>query len=219
MLNCQIFLAGCLRKRDSNCLKVQPGFCLCEGAKQLHKQHKLQFFNSTLNFSCDTLVRKWLKTLFKILMLCLRYFEEQTKRNSREWGGHTDICVTRSSIAGMIHMAEQKKQIKNTCVLWFSMSHYEGAGTQCSWWFHHVTSSPEWGNRRWHLADSLVLACRSPGAGLITVILKLHSWWTRSFWEWKKKKKWVKLGLSLPVETGRVKRSCLFPLDGWDIIT
>lgn len=29
---------------------------------------------------------------------------------------------------------------------------------QCSWRLHHVTSLPEWGNRRWHLADSLTLA-------------------------------------------------------------
>lgn len=27
-----------------------------------------------------------------------------------------------------------------------------------SWWLHCVTSLPEWGNRRWHLADSLTLA-------------------------------------------------------------
>ena len=39
-----------------------------------------------------------------------------------------------------------------------SVSHKGRAEKQCSWWLHHVTSLPEWGNRRWHLADSLTLA-------------------------------------------------------------
>lgn len=134
------------------------------------------------------------------------------KRISREWGGgHTDNCAKRSSITSMIHRAERKKQIKNTCVLCFSMSHNEGAGRQCSWWFHHVTSSPEWGNRRWHLADSLVLACWSPGAGLITVILKLHSWWARSFWEWKKEKEMGQAGAESTRRNWQRKKILPFP--------
>lgn len=99
-------------------MKVQPEYCLCEGATQLHKQHKLQLFNPSLNLSCDTLVSKWLKTLCKLLILRrLRYFEEQMKRISREWDTHTDICATRSFITSMILRAERKKQIKKTSAL------------------------------------------------------------------------------------------------------
>lgn len=39
-----------------------------------------------------------------------------------------------------------------------SVSHKGRAERRRSWWLRYVTSLPEWGNRRWHLADSLTLA-------------------------------------------------------------
>lgn len=39
-----------------------------------------------------------------------------------------------------------------------SVSHKGRAGKQSSWWLYRVARLSEWGNRRWHLADSLTLA-------------------------------------------------------------
>lgn len=52
----------------------------------------------------------------------------------------------------------QKHKLSPSCASCSCVSHKGRAEEQCSWWLHHVSSLPEWGNRRWHLADSLTLA-------------------------------------------------------------
>lgn len=71
-----------------------------------------------------------------------------TSRNGRGCGKHTPSPK-------WITVLSRKNKLSSSCL---SVSHKGRAGKESGWWLYHVTSLPEWGNRRWHLADSLALA-------------------------------------------------------------
>lgn len=69
--------------------------------------------------------------------------------------------------------------------------------------------SPAWVRQQTLALSRLPHARWSPGGWLITVILKLQSWWAGAFYNKKKKElqqKWVRLGLSFHSERERKKQ-------------
>lgn len=92
------------------------------------------------------------------------------------------------------------------------VSHKGGSRETLSrWWLRHVTRPPGWGNRRWHLADSLMLADLLGAAWLLW-------FWNYSLDELRRftthtpQKKWVRLGLSFHSEKEPWRRKRRLPI-------
>lgn len=101
-----------------------------------------------------------------ILCLIMILWSADEKHYKNEEGGKIiEITLLRTatlwqpcSITEMDYSIGQKNKLKPSSVLCSSVSYKGRARRKCSWWLRRVTSLSGWGNRRWHLADSLTLA-------------------------------------------------------------
>lgn len=139
-----------------------------------------------------------------------KHYKRMTRRKKIDWNYDSKTglrCETHAPSLKWITVLGRKTNwtpVEPPALMCLSLSHKGRAERRRSWWLHHVTSLPEWGNRRWHLADSLTLADLL-GVG-----------WLLWFWNYsldelehfttRKKKllqKWVKLGLSFHSDRSR----------------